>query len=156
MSKRNLLLNKRLRKETPRPLAKTPRAEPEIPNEVTSEVLTNPKLKNSAAFRKTMLRARQRVVQLTTTPAKSFEVLVAEFAKTRNANQLSQHITRYGRTLKHLPPKLEAVEKALAAYPTSLDLQAAAANLRLIILDARTHFNACQTEFLRRCKTKAI
>jgi len=154
MSKRNLLLYKRQRKNSPRSLAKTPRAEPEIPNEVTGEVLTNPKLKNSAAFRKTMQRARERVVELKVTPAKKFEVLVDEFARTRNARQLAQHIVRYGRTLKNLSPKLEAVETALAQLPTSLDLQAAAANLRLMLMDARTHYNACKTEFLRRCKPK--
>ena len=135
---------------------KYPRNEPEIPNDVTSEVLTNPKLKNSAAFRKTIQRARQVPIQYPGTPAKKFEVLVADFARSRGAKQLCNHITRYGRLLKHLPPKLEAIEKVLAELPTSLDLQAAAAQLRVIIFDARTHYDACKAEFTRRCEPKQL
>jgi len=134
----------------PRPTDKYPRQDPDIPLEVSSEMLTNPKGKSSASFRKTMLRSRGRIIILPVANQKPYAVKVEAFAKSRNAKQLCA-------CLRRLPARIRALEREKARLEGKQDfrfLQRKNA-IELSLLDAQKHLTALQHEASRRIQPRA-
>ena len=132
------------------PLHTVLRREPEIPLTVSSEVLTNPKAKNSASFRKTMLRSRDRVVELPRKERKPYSDRVTTFARSRNIVQLSRCLVRYPRRVKVLVNWLESHK---AEQLNFVQLQQRNA-VEMALLDTRNHLAACESESTRRLELK--
>lgn len=143
--------NPEVKRGVPRPLDKFPRQDPEIPLEVSSEILTNPKAKNSATFRRTMLRSRARVITLPVTAAKPYAVRVGNFSVSRSAVQLS-------RLLRRLPPRIRALEREHARLEGAKDFRLLQRKdaVELALLDARKHLTALQNEASRRIMSSAL
>lgn len=129
------------------PLSKFPRLDPEIPLTVSSEVLTNPTAKNSATFRKTMLRSRDRVIEVPRKSPKPYAVRVETFAKSRNARQLAKCLSRYPRRHTVLEAKLAGLN--LIENPNFIVLQKRGA-CEMAILDLNHHIVACELEAANR------
>lgn len=132
------------------PLHNVPRRDPEIPLSVSSEVLTNPKAKNTATFRKTMLRSRERIVELPQKPRKPYADRVATFARSRNIVQLSRCLRRYS---KRVPIFVNWIESHPQEGLNFRQLQQRNA-VEMALLDTRKHLEACETERTRRLELK--
>ena len=88
-------------------LNKHPKLEPNIPLEVSSGVLTDPKAKLNATFRRHMLASRDCVIDYPRCSVESADSQIKRKARNMNMRQLCNAIAR-------CPRKVRACEQALA------------------------------------------
>ena len=129
-----------------RPLDKIPRLDPQIPWDVSREVLTNIKAKNSASFRRTMLRSREQIVDYPRKAAKPYAERVNEFVKSRDVYQLVNCLRRY-------PRRVRAMTQWLERHPVEglnfIQLQQRTA-VEMSLVDTQKHLVACESEYAKR------
>lgn len=126
---------------------KVPRQDPEIPLEVSAEILTNPKAKNSGSFRRTMLRSRSRVIVFPRQAGKTYAQRVEAFARSRDASQLCRLLSRLPKRHDRLQARLE--ELNAIENPTMQQMQEK--NLvEMSKLDVSHHLVAVYAEHQKR------
>lgn len=130
---------------------KYPRQEPSIPWEVSREVLTNPKAKNSGSFRRTMLRSRERAIGIPARAPKTYAERVNEFVKSRGMTQLCCCLRRY-------PRHVRSMTNWLNRHPVEgmnfLQLQQRN-TVEMSLADTQKHLVACESEYSRRTTHRA-
>lgn len=149
----NLNLKQKMRPiRTLNDTTKYPRQEPELPLDVSLEVLANCKLKNSDAFKRTMMRSRDRVIEYPRKAIRPYKDRVQRFVSGRNVVQLSKLVPRYARAIR-------AISAALAKVDAALESQRGIVRDRMLALrrthalalfDAQSHYEACLNEAQRR------
>lgn len=133
-----------------------PRTEPEIPNEVTGAILTDPKAKHRTSFKKTMSRARHRAVEFPRTEPKPYERMLEEWAKSKSMRQLLLQSKRSESRIPRITKYLEALRAALAETPASIDLQNKAKTAAFVLYDRTKHYEACRREIEARQNRKVV
>lgn len=128
--------------KTPNPLndkVAFPRQDPEIPWETSTALLTDPKSKNSGTFRRTLMRSRARVIEMPTTPRRSFDERLQSWVRKLDVVQLSRRAPRYARAVRQF--EAELTKHADGRFHDSL---------QLALFDAWSHYNAVIGEAKRR------
>lgn len=122
------------------------RLDPEIPWDVSTPVLADPKAKHSGTFRRTMMRSRGRILEnLDATPARSYgEKLVASVARL-NLRQLQKLVNRSTKAVRFF-------DRELAELPTGT---MAHERVQIAIADAWNRYDAALSEAARRSKPRA-
>jgi hypothetical protein len=131
---------------------KFPRLDPELPHNVSSEVLTNPKLKNSGTFKRLMLRSRDRVIDYPRTAKKPYVDTVKRFVAGKNIVQLRKLIPRYARAAAAIRPAIVEVDRLLESQRGAIHgrLVQLKRQHELALFDANSHRDACINEFNKR------
>jgi hypothetical protein len=141
--------------KVPRPLDNVPRiAASDIPLDVSASVLCDCKTKNSTDFKKTMMRSRERVVDLKRTPAKSLDERLKARAKGCQMAQLIKGMRRGVQHMRTLTQHLVVLERLYEQFPSLQGLTERIGALRMGLKSNLDLFNAFKEEYELRLKPR--
>lgn len=139
----------------PRPLDSVNRLEvSDIPLDVSASVLCDARTKHSTEFKKTMWRARDRIVDLKRTPPKSLDARLKARAKGCRMAQLVKGMPRCIRHMRTLSQNLLVLERLYEQFPSLQGLTERIQALRIGLKANLDLFNAFKEEYELRLKPR--